>query len=157
MVWRSLSDITFSCAKELLVDCTEQIRKKDTEFDSKVSHLMKSLKKKIIIVLKCKKCLFLGNLTKISNLILCFSGIPKIFICASVRQMTFLSASWGKLSVWTSTLFAVSALEMRERKAHIKQTGPNVCVLLNKVYALEHDRFMQVSHTVSWLFANTYA
>ena len=156
MVWRSLSDITFSCTKELLVDCREQIRKKDTEFDSKVSHLM-SERKKIIIVLKCKKCFFLRNLTKISNLILCFSGIPKIFICASLRQMTFLSASRGKLSVWSSALFAVSALEMRERKAHIKQTGPNVCVLLNKVYALEHDRFMQVSHTVSWLFANTYA
>ena len=39
-------------------------------------------------------------------------------------------------------------LEMGERKAFIKQTGPNVSVLLNRISALEHDRFMQISHTV---------
>ena len=49
------------------------------------------------------------------------------------------------LSVWSSVLFTVSALEMREREAYRKQTGSNVSVLLNKVSALEHDRFMQVS------------
>ena len=37
------------------------------------------------------------------------------------------------------------ALEMRERKAYRKETGSNVSVLLNKVSALEHDRFKQVS------------
>ena len=36
-------------------------------------------------------------------------------------------------------------LEMRERKAYRKETGSNVSVLLNKVSALEHDRFKQVS------------
>ena len=47
-------------------------------------------------------------------------------------------------------LFTVFALEMREREAHRKQTGSNLSVLLYKVSALEHDRFMQVSlYTVS--------
>ena len=47
-------------------------------------------------------------------------------------------------------LFTVFALEMREREAYRKQTGSNLSVLLYKVSALEHDRFMQVSlHTVS--------
>ena len=50
------------------------------------------------------------------------------------------------LSVWSSVLFTVSALEMREREAYRKQTGSNVSVLLLlKVSALEHDRFMDVS------------
>ena len=80
-----------------------------------------------------------------SKLILCFSEFPKTFIFVRVRQMTFLSEDWKKLSVWKSVLFTVSALEMREREAYRKQTGSNVSVLLNKVSALEHDRFMQVS------------
>ena len=46
MVWRLLSDIAFSYAKQLLVSCREQHRKKGTEFDSKASHLMKSMKSK---------------------------------------------------------------------------------------------------------------
>ena len=47
-------------------------------------------------------------------------------------------------------LFTVFALEMREREAYRKQTGSNLSVLLYKVSALEHDRFMQVSlYTVS--------
>ena len=80
-----------------------------------------------------------------SKLILCFSEFPKTFIFVRVRQMTFLSEDWKKLSVWKSVLFTVSALEMREREAYRKQTGSNVSVLLNKVSALEHDWFMQVS------------
>ena len=81
-----------------------------------------------------------------SKLILCFSEIPKTFICVRVRQVTFLSEDWKKLSVWSSVLFTVSALEMCEREAYRKQTGSNVPVLLNKVFALKHDhRFMQVS------------
>ena len=44
------------------------------------------------------------------------------------------------------------ALEIRERKAYRKQTGLKVSVLLNKVSALEHDQFKQVSlYTASWL------
>ena len=80
-----------------------------------------------------------------SKLILCFSETPKTFICVRVRQVTFLSEDWKKLSVWSSVLFTISALEMCEREAYRKQTGSNFPVLLNKVSVLEHDRFMQVS------------
>ena len=80
-----------------------------------------------------------------SKLILCSSKIPKAFICVRIRQVTFLSEGWKRLSVWNSLLITVSALEMREREAYRKQTGLNVSVLLNKVSALEHNRFMQVS------------
>ena len=79
------------------------------------------------------------------ELILCFSEIPKTFICIRVRQVTFLSEDWKKLSVWSSVLFTVSALEMCEREAYRRQTESNVPVLLNKLSTLEHDRFMQVS------------
>ena len=79
------------------------------------------------------------------NLILFFSEIPKIFICVRVRQVTLLSEDWKKLSIWSSVLFTVSALEMRERKAYWKQTRSNVFVLFNKVSALEHVQVMQVS------------
>ena len=80
-----------------------------------------------------------------SKLILCFSEIPKTLIFFRVRQVTFLSEDWKKLSIWSSVLFTVSALEMCEREAYGKLTGSNVSVLLNKVSALEHGRFMQVS------------
>ena len=79
------------------------------------------------------------------ELILCFLEITKTFICVRVRQVTFLSEDWKKLSVWSGVLFTVSVLEMCEREAYRKQAESNVPVLLNKVSALEHDRFMQVS------------
>ena len=78
------------------------------------------------------------------NLILCFSEIPKIFICVRVRQVTLLSEDWKKLSIWSSVLFTVSALEMSERKAYWKRTRSNVFVLFNKVSPLEHVQVMQV-------------
>ena len=81
----------------------------------------------------------------LSCLILCFLEIPKIFICVRVKQVTFLSEEWIKLSVWRSVLFTVSDLEMCEREAYRKQTGSNVPDLLNKFSSLEHDQFMQVS------------
>ena len=91
-----------------------------------------------------------------SKLILCFSEIPESFIF--IRQVAFLSEDWKKLSVLSSVFFMVSALEMREREAYRKQTGSNVSVLLKKVSALEHDRFMRVSlKTVTLLSANTWA
>ena len=71
----------------------------------------------------------LRNLTKISDL-----------IRVGVRQVTFLSLN---------VFFRVSALQIGERKEYIKQTGPNISVLLNRISALAHDRFMQISHTVS--------
>ena len=80
-----------------------------------------------------------------SKLILCFSEIRKTIICVRVRQVTLLSEDWKMLSAWSSVLFTVSALEMREREAYRKQTGSNVPVLLDKVSALKHDQFMQVS------------
>ena len=103
---------------------------------------------KKITVLKnvsVKKHFFLRKLTEMSKLILCFSEIPKTFIFVRVRQMIFLSEDWKKLSIWNSVLFTVSALEMCHREAYGKQAGSNVSVLRNKVFALEHDRFMQVS------------
>ena len=72
------------------------------------------------------------------NLILYFSEIPKMFICVRVRQVAFLSEDWKKLFVWSSVLFAVFVLEIREREAYRKQTGSNVSVLLKKAFTLEH-------------------
>ena len=68
---------------------------------------------------------------------------PKIFICVGVRQVAFLSEDWKKLSFWSSVLFTISALEMRERKTYRKQTGSNVSGFLNEVSAL--DWFVQAS------------
>ena len=80
----------------------------------------------------------------------CFSEIPKIFICIRVKQVAFLSEDWTELSVWISVLFTVFTLEIHEREAYRKQTVSNASVLLNRVSAWEHDRFMQVlRYTVS--------
>ena len=80
-----------------------------------------------------KKRFILKKLTNMSKIILFFSKIPKTFICVRVRQLTFLSEDWKKSSVWSSALFTVPALEMREREAYRKQMGSNVSVLFNKV------------------------
>ena len=54
------------------------------------------------------------------------------------------------------TLYVLTALEMRKRKVYRKQAISHVSVFLNKVSAVEHDRFMQASLcTVALLFANT--
>ena len=91
-----------------------------------------------------------------SNLILFFSEIHKIFICVRVKQGAFLSEDWKCYPSEAVSSLQFFALEMRERKAYRKETGSNVSVLLNKVSALEHDRFKQVSlYAASWLFANT--
>ena len=84
-----------------------------------------------------------------SELILCFSEIPKTFICIRERQGAFLSEDWKKLSVCSSVLFTVSALEIREKEAYRKQTGSNVSVLLNKFSALQHDRFSRFHFRLS--------
>ena len=99
---------------------------------------------KKIVILKSKKCFSLRKLTKMSNLILCFSEIPKIFLCS--RKSGGLSEDWKKLSVWSSVLFLVFALEMRKREAY-RTDG------IKRVYPSQqgHDRFMQVSYTVSWI------
>ena len=43
MVRRSLSDIAFSDANQLLVDCREQLGENDSQCDSKVLHCMKTV------------------------------------------------------------------------------------------------------------------
>ena len=86
------------------------------------------------------------------NLILFSSEIPKIFIVSGA----FLSEDWKCYPSEAVSSLQFFALEMRERKTYRKQMGSNASVLLNKVSALEHDRFKQVSlYTASWLFANT--
>ena len=120
------------------------------------SKLQTEIKKKVSPVLKCKKCFFLRKLTEISNLILFFSEIPKISICVRARHDAFLSEDWKRYPSEAVSSLQFLALEMRGRKAYRKQTGSNVSVLLNKVSALEHDRFKRVSlYTASWVFANT--
>ena len=79
------------------------------------------------------------------NLILCFSEVPKTFICVRVRQVAFISEDSKKLSVWSSVLLTAFALEMRVGETYRKQTGSNVSILLNKVSALEYYRLMQIS------------
>ena len=117
-------------------------------FGSKVSHSFKTAKwnkKNIYCYLTCKKMFLFEKIDKIFNSILCFSEIPKMFICVRIRQVTFLSVDWKKLSVWSRVLLTVFGSEMCEREAYRKQTGSSMSVLLIKVSALEHYRFMQVS------------
>ena len=141
MVWRFLFDIAFSDTKQLLVGCREQLGKKDTGFDSKVSHSFKNskmkFKKKLLLFESVKNVSFWEIWQK------CPIWFPKIFICVGLRQVTFLSEDWKKLSFWSSVLFTISALEMRERKTYRKQAGSNVSGFLNEVSAL--DWFVQAS------------
>ena len=50
MVSRSLSEFAFGDTKQLLIGSTEQLRKKATVFDSEISHLMKSVKSKKLLL-----------------------------------------------------------------------------------------------------------
>ena len=67
--------------------------------------------KRIVVVLKCKKCFLLRKLTKMSHLILCFSEFHK-FVFVSGRMLFYLRTE-KKLSVWGSVLFTVSPLCVR--------------------------------------------
>ena len=58
-----------------------------------------------------------------SNLILCFSEIPKFFICVCVRPGAFLSEDWKCYPSEAVFSLQFLDLEMRERKAYRKQTG----------------------------------
>ena len=106
-------------------------------------------KKKYYFKVYKKTVSFFWKLTKMFKLILCISEIPKTFIFVRVRQVTFLSEDWKNVSIWSSILFTVSALEMCEREAYRKQMGSNVPVLLNKVATLEHDRFCRFHFRLS--------
>ena len=92
MVWRSISHSLVQ--KQLLVVCREQLGIKDTEFESKVLHSFKTADCCFKVL---KKCFFLRKLTEMSNLILFFSEIPKIFMCFRVRQVAFVSGDWTKV------------------------------------------------------------
>ena len=82
-----------------------------------------------------------------------FRGIRKTFVSVRVRQVDILSENYEAVS-----LYVLTDLEIRKREAYRKQTVTHVSFLLNKVSALEHDRFMQASLcTVCLLFANTLA
>ena len=81
-----------------------------------------------------------------SNLNLCFSEIPEIFICVRLRQGTFFSEGWKCYPSEAVSSLKFFALEIHEREACRRPTGSNVSVLLNKASALEH---------ASWLFENT--
>ena len=118
--------------------------------------IYKMKSKRIIVILKCKKMFLSEKIDKNVQFNSLFFGIPEMFLYVLVRQVAFLSEDLKKLSVWSSVLFTVFTLEMRKREAYRKQMKSNVSVLLNKVSALEHDRFMQVSlYTFSLLFVNT--
>ena len=145
---RSLSNIALRDTKQLLVSCRKQLGKKDPEFDSKVLHSFKTPKrilKKIIVILNSTKMFLfekIGNNFQFNSLFLWSS---QIFFIWELKKMSF----------WSRVLFTVFALEMRKREAYRKQTRSKVSVLLSQISVLEHDRFMQVSHAVSWIFANT--
>ena len=153
-------DIAFSGAKTIVCWLQRATWNKRYRVRVKSVALLQSwiLKQKKIVVLKCNKMFFffLRKLTKISNLILCFSEISNIYICVRARQGAFLSEDWNCHPSEAVSSLRFFALEMRERKAYKKQTCSNVLVLLNKVSALEYYRFKQVSlYIASWLFINT--
>ena len=143
MVWRS---IPLSVAqKQLLVGCREQLRIKDSEFESKVLHCFKTAnwnKKKV--VLNCKKMFLFEKIDKNVLYNSLFLGNSWKF-CVRVRQGAFLSEDWKRYPPEAVSSLQFFASEMCERKAYRKQTGSNVSVLLSKVSALEYDRFKQVS------------
>ena len=85
-----------------------------------------------------------------------FLGIRETFV--SVRVAFFTWRLKKVLRLKQCPLYVLTALEMRKREVYRKQTISHVSVFLNKVSAVEHDRFMQASLcTVSLLFANTLA
>ena len=65
-----------------------------------------------------------------------------------VRQGVFLTEDWKCYPSEEVSSLQFFALEMRERTACRKETGSNVSVFLNKVSALEHDRFKEVQSTL---------
>ena len=143
--------------KQLLVGCREQLRIKDTEFELKVLHSFTNAnwnqKNKKLLFQSIKNVYLRENRQK-CPIYFCVSR--KFLKCVRVRQGAFLSEDWKFYPSETVSSLQLLALEMRGRKAYRKQTSSNVSVLLNKVSALEQDRFKQVSlYTASWLFANT--
>ena len=143
MVWRSIS---LSVArKQLLVGCREQLGIKDSEFESKELHSFKTSNwNKKNVALKCKKMFLFEKIDKNVQFNSLFLG-NSWNLCPRKAGCFFLTEDWKcypSEAVSSSQFFA---LEMRERKAHRKEKGSNVSVLLNKLSASEHNRFKQVS------------
>ena len=84
MVRRSLFDIAFSDANQLLVGCREQLGQNDSQFDSKILHCLKTVN---VVVLK----FLFEKIDRNVQLNLCFSKILNISICFRVRQVALLS------------------------------------------------------------------
>ena len=146
MVWGSLSDIAFSDAKHLLFGYREQLEKKKIHGSTQK---YRTAQKKLLSLESLKKYFFLRKLTKMSNLILCFSEIPELFICVRVREVAFSSEDWKKLSVWSSVLFMVFSLEMPKGK-HIENRRDQMCLFFSKrspLYSMtDLCRFHTLSH-----------
>ena len=120
---------------------------------------LKMKSKRTIVALKYKKNALLRKLTKIFSFILCFSELVKLFTKAGDTDETgdvFYLRTEKSFPLKQCPLYLWIALEMYEREVYRKQTISHVSVFLNKVSAVEHDRFMQASLcTVALLFANT--
>ena len=70
----------FQLKKQLLVGCREQLRKKDTEFDSSITLDEKYEIKNIIIVLKCKKMFLFEKFDKNIQFNSCWCKTRDFFI-----------------------------------------------------------------------------
>ena len=154
MVWRLI--LLSVAQKQLLVGCRKQLGIKDSAFESKVLHSFETanLNKKNV-VLKCKKMFPFEKIDINVQFNYIFIG-NSWNLCVRVRQGAFLYEDWKGYPSEAVFSLQFFTLEMREKKTCWKQTGSNVSVLLNKVSALEHDQFKQVSlYTASWLLANT--
>ena len=113
--------------------------------------------KRTIVVLKYKKMLLFEEIDKNIQFNSLFLGIRETCVSARVRQVAFFNWELKKVVHQKQCpLYVLTALEMRKREVYRKQTISHVSVFLNKVSAVEHDRFMQASLcTVALLFANT--
>ena len=106
---------------------------------------MKSKKKKKKTVSKCKKTFLFEKIDKNIKINSPFLRNSEVLYLCPPKAGEFLIWGLKKVVRLKHVLFTVSALEMREREAYRKQTGLNVPALPNKVSALGHDQFMQVS------------
>ena len=121
------------------------------------NYKMKS--KRIIVVLKYKRNVsFWRNWQKYSIQFSVSRNLWNFYFCPHETGGCFCLRTKKVVHLKQCPLYVLTALGMRKREVYRKQTIPYVSVFLNKVSALEHDRFMQASLcTVSLLFANTLA
>ena len=144
-------DITFSGTKTIVGWLERATWNKRQRVPVKSVALLQNCKlKSKKNVLKCKKMFLFEKIDKNVRFNSLFLGNSWNF-CVRVRQGVFLSEDWKCYPSEAVSSLQFFALEMRERKAYKKETGSNVSVLLNRVSALEHDRFKQVAlYTASY-------